>query len=56
LVGEHIQNPLNEAVVTQIAVLYEMGLPIVETGDRWHGNVAPKAPLNRDRDNVPPRY
>ena len=36
--------------------LYEMGLPVVETGDRWHVNVQQKVPLNRDRDNVRPAY
>jgi hypothetical protein len=36
--------------------LYEMGLPIVETGDQWHVSVAQKVPLNRDRNNVKPAY
>jgi hypothetical protein len=36
--------------------LYEMGLPIVETGDKWHLSVAQKVPLNRDRNNVRPSY
>lgn len=36
--------------------LYELGLPIVETGDKWHVNVGQKIPLNRDRDNVQPAY
>ena len=36
--------------------LYEMGLPVVETGDKWHVNVGQKVPLNRDRDNVKPAY
>ncbi len=36
--------------------LYEMGLPVVDTGDRWHVNVGQKVPLNRDRDNVKPAY
>ena len=36
--------------------LYEMGLPIVETGDKWHVNIGQKVPLNRDRDNVKPAY
>ncbi len=36
--------------------LYEMGLPVVETGDKWHINVGQKVPLNRDRDNVRPAY
>ena len=33
-----------------------MGLPVVETGDKWHVNVEQKVPLNRDRDNVKPAY
>ena len=36
--------------------LYEMGIPVVETGDRWHVNVFQKVPLNVDRDNVTPAY
>jgi hypothetical protein len=36
--------------------LYEMGIPVVETGDRWHVDVGQKVPLNTDRDNVPPYY
>jgi hypothetical protein len=36
--------------------LHEMGLPIVETADKWHVSVAQKIPLNKDRNNVPPRY
>lgn len=36
--------------------LYEMGIPIVETGDRFHVNVMQKVPLNTDRDNVTPSY
>jgi hypothetical protein len=36
--------------------LYEMGLPVVETGDRWHVCVGQKVPLNRDRDNVKPGF
>lgn len=37
-------------------MLYEMGIPIVETGDRWHLDVQQKCPLNADRDNVTPAY
>ena len=33
-----------------------MGLPVVETGDKWHVNVGQKVPLNRDRDNVKPGF
>jgi hypothetical protein len=40
----------------EIGALYEMGIPVVETGDRYHVNVGQKVPLNLDRDNVPPSY
>lgn len=40
----------------ETASLYEMGLPIVETGDKWHINIGQKVPLNRDRNNVTPTY
>lgn len=36
--------------------IYEMGIPVVETGDRWSVNVNQKVPLTMDRDNVPPSY
>jgi hypothetical protein len=45
-----------EALPGEVPSLYEMGLPVVVTGDRWHVNVAQKVPLNRDRDNVRPSY
>jgi hypothetical protein len=45
-----------EALPGEVTSLYEMGLPVVETGDRWHVNVGQKVPLNRDRDNVKPAY
>src|SRR6202020_2400352 len=38
------------------AMLYEMGIPVVETGDKWHVDVQQKVPLNMDRDNVTPAY
>jgi hypothetical protein len=40
----------------ETAMLYEMGIPVVQTGDRWHVNVMQKVPLIVDRDNVPPSY
>lgn len=36
--------------------LYEMGIPIVETNDKFHYEIMQKVPLNTDRDNVPPSY
>jgi hypothetical protein len=38
------------------AMLYEMGIPVVETGDRWSVDIQQKIPLNFDRDNVTPAY
>lgn len=40
----------------ETASIYEMGLPVVETGDKWHINVGQKVPLNLNRDNVRPAY
>lgn len=37
-------------------MLYELGIPVVETGDRWHYSIGQKVPLNVERDNVEPRY
>jgi hypothetical protein len=45
-----------EVLAGETASLYELGLPVVGTNDKWHVNVAQKCPLNKDRDNVPPRY
>jgi hypothetical protein len=36
--------------------LYELGVPVVETGDTYSYNVNQKIPVNLDRDNVPPAY
>ena len=36
--------------------IYELGIPVVQTGDTWHYDVDQKIPLNLDRDNVPPAY
>jgi hypothetical protein len=45
-----------EALPGEVPNLYEMGLPVVETGDKWHVNIGQKVPLNRDRDNVKPAF
>jgi hypothetical protein len=47
---------LYEPLPGETPSLYEMGLPVVETGDKWHVSVGQKVPLNRDRDNVRPAY
>jgi len=36
--------------------IFEMGLPVVATGDEWHVNVQQKVPLNMERNNVTPHY
>ncbi|MFW6172383.1 MAG: hypothetical protein ACOC5T_01375 [Elusimicrobiota bacterium] len=38
------------------SMIYEMGIPVVETGDQFHVNIMQKVPLNTDRDNVPPSF
>ena len=50
------QVSLFEPLPDETPGLYEMGLPIVDTGDKWHVNIFQKVPLNRDRDNVKPAY
>lgn len=41
----------------ETAMIFEMGIPIVELGDdKWHVNVMQKVPLSRDRDIVNPSY
>lgn len=37
-------------------MIYEMGIPVVETGDKWHYDVQQRVPLNMQRDNVTPAY
>lgn len=36
--------------------LYEMGIPVVETGDRWHVDIQQTVPLDAERTNVTPAY
>jgi hypothetical protein len=36
--------------------IYEMGIPVVETGDRYDVDVQQKVPLSISRDNVPPAF
>ncbi len=40
----------------ETAHIYEMGIPVVETGDKWHYNIRQKVPVNWERNNVPPAY
>ena len=47
---------LYEAMPGEAAMLHEMGIPIVETGDKWHYDVAQKIPLTLDREGVAPSF
>lgn len=47
---------IHEVLPGEKAHLYEMGIPVVETGDRWHVDIGQKVPLNMERDNVAPSY
>lgn len=40
----------------ETASIYEMGIPVVETGDQWHYDVQQRVPVNWERNNVPPSY
>lgn len=42
--------------VNETATLYELGLPVVETGDKYHVVVKQRVPLNIERSNVTPAY
>ena len=33
-----------------------MGIPMVETGDKWHDDIGQNVPLSLDRENVPPGF
>ena len=44
--------PLEE----ETASVYEMGIPVVETGDKYHVDVCQKIPLTLDRTNVKPNF
>jgi hypothetical protein len=40
----------------ETAHIYEMGIPVVETGDKWHYDVQQRVPVNWERNNVPPSF
>jgi hypothetical protein len=40
----------------ETAMLYEMGIPVVATGDKWHYDIGQKVPLTLDRENVQPNF
>lgn len=52
----HAEVAVYEPREGETGTLYEMGIPVVETGDRYHVDVHQKVPVNLDRDNVPPAY
>jgi hypothetical protein len=45
-----------EPLPGETGTLYELGLPVVETDDKWHVEVLQKIPVNLERDNVSPSY
>lgn len=45
-----------EVLEGETAWLYELGIPVVETGDKWHVNIKQKVPLTVDRTNITPAY
>jgi len=45
-----------EVLRGEVAHLFEMGIPVVETGDRYHYNVMQRVPVNFERSSVPPAY
>lgn len=45
-----------EPLVGETPSLYELGIPVVETNDKWHIDIGQKVPLSLERDNVPPAY
>jgi len=40
----------------ETAKLYEMGLPVCETGDQFHYDIQQRVPLDHKRDNVPASF
>lgn len=47
---------IHEVLPGERATLYEMGLPIINTGDKYHVNVLQKVPQSLSRDGVKPAY
>jgi hypothetical protein len=47
---------VHETLPGETGTLYEMGVPITETGDRWSVDIQQKVPLSMERDNVTPAY
>jgi len=47
---------LYEPLAGESAMLYDVGIPVVETGDRCHADVQQKVPLNMERDKITPAH
>lgn len=45
-----------EPLPGEVPAIYEMGIPVVETGDKWHYDVQQRVPVNWERSNVPPGF
>ncbi len=45
-----------EPTASEVPSIYELGIPVVETDDKWHYNILQKVPINWNRDNVTPKY
>lgn len=45
-----------EPLEDEVPGIYEMGIPVVETGDKWHYDIQQRVPVNWERNNVPPSY
>jgi hypothetical protein len=47
---------IHEVYPGEEAFIYEMGIPVVSTGDKYHYDVQQRVPLSMERDNVTPSY
>ncbi|MGA2849534.1 MAG: hypothetical protein ABSE46_11095 [Terracidiphilus sp.] len=45
-----------EPLPGETPMLYEMGIPVVETSDTWHIDIRQKVPLDMERSNVTPSF
>lgn len=45
-----------EPLPGEVPSIYEKGIPVVETGDKWHIDIQQRVPLNMNRDNVTPAF
>lgn len=47
---------IHQVLDGEVPMIYELGVPIVDSGLPWHVDVGQKVPLAFDRDNVPPAF